>query len=148
MKLNFKTFFIVLPLLIVLGLVLMSSKIVDYFNNSSPQVENSQKAVQEITNLLLQIDQITFDTSVLASGYFRSVKSLPYFPMDQSSNSFGKQNPFSSSFIINPGKVATTTVGGIIPSGSRAPGQVGLTSVDLSRPSGIATTTRRTTGRR
>ena len=129
--LNFKTILMLAVLLVVFGLIFAFQPVVDYFNSYNTQVEESQKAVREISDLLLQIDKISFDTSVLSSPYFTSLNTIPAFPIDLSNSAFGKQNPFSSSFFVTPAKAATTTVGGIIPSNQRQEGQAAITTVNL-----------------
>ena len=146
MKLNFKTIIMLTLLVLVFGLIFMFQTIVDYFNGYNTQVVESQKAVTEISDLLLQIDKISFDTNILTSAYFQSLNTIPTFPLDQSPSSFGKPNPFSSTFTITAGKVATSTVGGIIPSNQRQDGQAAITSVNIRQPT--TNTINRRTGRR
>lgn len=143
MKLNFKTLSTLLLLVSVFGLIFMLQTVEGYFNSFGTGVKDSEKAVVEISDLLLQIDKITFETSILTSPYFQSLNAIPNFPLSTSSDSFGKVNPFSSAFFINSAKATSTSVGGIIPSNQRQEGQSSFTTVKVK-----ATTTRRTTTQR
>ena len=89
-----KEIFGIIFLVLVVGLIFSFDYVVSYFNSANSQVEESRKASKEISDLLIQIDQISFDTSVLKSSYFQGLVNIPSFPIDESSSSFGKKNPF------------------------------------------------------
>lgn len=83
------------------------------------EIVESQVATQETTNILLSLDKIKLDTSVLNSSYLESLIPFANFPTDaQTLSNFGKINPFLGSFTIVSSK-ATSSVGALIYSNQR-----------------------------
>jgi hypothetical protein len=116
MKLTFSSFLTVLLFLIVFILIFTKDIIFNSISESTnrQQVEQSEKANKQIADLLLSLDKITLDTTVLRTPYLQSLVQLPTFPIDaQTISNFGKINPFVGNFIVVPGAVPTQ-VGGLI----------------------------------
>jgi hypothetical protein len=85
------------------------------------QIQETQKTTDNTTKVLLSLDKITFDTSVLNSPYFESLVPFVSYPIDaQTLSNFGKANPFIGNFIV-VAPTATTTVGGVVYSSQRQP---------------------------
>jgi hypothetical protein len=107
----------------VLGSIMFQEYMFDFIVglSGSEQIAESQKALQDTTDLLISVDKITFDTSVLSNPYLQSLVNLPTFPIDaQTISNFGKANPFLGSFTVVPTKaVASSTVGAVVYSNQR-----------------------------
>jgi len=120
-KLNIKTILVFLFFATIFGAILGQSYIFSFIASQSgtAEIEDSQKASKETTDLLLSLDKIAFDTSVLNSPYLDSLSPLPNFPLDaQSLSNFGKANPFLGSFIVVSAP-ASSSVGSVIYSNQR-----------------------------
>jgi hypothetical protein len=108
----------------LLGSIMFQQYIFDFIVglSGSEQIAESQKALQDTTDLLISVDKITFDTTVLANPYLQTLVNLPNFPIDaQTISNFGKVNPFIGNFIVVPTKVtASTTVGAVVYSNQRS----------------------------
>ncbi len=84
------------------------------------QIQESQKTTNEATNLLLSLDRIPFDTSVLSLPYLQTLNSFPSFPIDtETLSNFGKANPFVGSFTVVTNS-ASSSVGGVVYSNQRS----------------------------
>lgn len=88
-------------------------------NTDAVRLEESQKTNKKIAELLISLDKIKFDTTVLQTPYLQSLTRLQQFPIDaQTLTNFGKANPFIGNFIVAP-VAATTSVGAVIYSNQR-----------------------------
>lgn len=84
------------------------------------QIQDSQQATKETTDLLLSLDKIKLNTSVLQSSYLQSLTKFPSFPIDaQTLSNFGKLNPFLGNFVVVSDK-ASSSVGAIVYSNQRS----------------------------
>jgi hypothetical protein len=122
LKLGFSSYMGLIIILLVFGCILMKDSVFELVLNftGGDQIAESQQANQEVTALLLSVDKITFDTSILNSGYLQSLTPFPDFPVDTVTlSNFGKANPFIGNFIVVP-DTATSSVGSVIYSSQRS----------------------------
>lgn len=83
------------------------------------QIQESKASIAETTNLLLSLDKISFDTSVLSLPYLQDLTQFPSYPIDaETLSNFGKTNPFIGSFIVVTNQASTST-GGVVYSTQR-----------------------------
>ena len=119
-KLSFSFVVGIMFFLTLFSMILFRDTVFDLIIGGSGTVEisESQQAAQQTAELLLSLENITLDTSVLATPYFNSIIPIPDFPLDaQTLSNFGKANPFIGNFsVIQPG---TSTVGGVVYSANR-----------------------------
>lgn len=93
--------------------------ILEYTGNT--QIEESQHATEEMTKIILDLEKIKFDTSVLKSPYLESLVIFLVFPIDaETLANFGKTNPFIGTFSVVSSKATTSAVGGVVYSAQRA----------------------------
>lgn len=122
LKITFSTYLRLTFFLLIFVLILTKDFVFEQIIvfTGSNEIEESQRATAEITNLLLAVDKISFDTKILSSSYLQSLTSMPIFPIDSESLiNFGKANPFIGNFIlVNPS--TTTAVGGVVYSNQRS----------------------------
>ena len=122
LKLDIKTIGGILFFIIIFGSIFLKSYIFVFLTSSSgtAEIQASQKASKDTADLLLSLDKITLDTTILNSPYLQSLITLPSFPLDaRTLSNFGKANPFFGSFIVVPTS-ASTSVGAVIYSGQRS----------------------------
>jgi len=82
-------------------------------------VQEAKTSTIETTNLLLSLDKISFDTSVLSLPYVQTLVQFPSYPIDsQTLSNFGKTNPFIGSFTVVTEQASSST-GGVVYSGQR-----------------------------
>lgn len=125
-KLGISSYFGIIFLVLLFGMIYSKDLIFSYILEATgeSQIQESQKATQETATVLLSLDKITFDTSVLNSNYLSSLTPFVNFPIDAAAlENFGKANPFLGNFIVVPTK-ATTSVGAVVYSANR-PGNNG-----------------------
>jgi hypothetical protein len=122
LKFNFTTYLGLLFLVLIFAMIYFQDFIFDIITTQTGGTEilQSEKATKETADLLISLDKITLDTSVLNSTYLQSLGQLPSFPIDAAAlSNFGKANPFLGSFIIVPSRVASSSVGGVVYSNQR-----------------------------
>lgn len=134
LHLGIKEILMLILLTFIFGLIFSFDKVVALFDNQGTEIKASRQATKELSNLILDLDQVNFDTSVLSSAYFTRLSNLPTFPIDETNAAFGKVNPFTANFNFTSTPVATTTIGGIIYSNQREDGQGALTAVRVAPP--------------
>lgn len=82
-------------IVILLGLLILAYKTMFVSDTSDLSFEENIAASARVESILSQIESISFDTSIVESENFNSLKSieipLPALPV-------GKKNPFSSNF--------------------------------------------------
>lgn len=121
-KLDFKTIVGLIFFLSLFVAIFTKSYIFDFLigQSGTAEIEASQKAAKDTADLLLSLDKINLDTTILSSTYLQSLQVLPSFPLDaRTLSNFGKANPFLGNFTVvsNP---ATTSVGSVIYSSQRS----------------------------
>lgn len=116
-------FYVGITILVVLFISIytrdqINSLVLDY--TGEVQIQDAQKSINDTTSLLLSLDKISFDTSILSLPYLQTLSSFPNFPIDALTvSNFGKANPFVGSFTVVT-DAASASVGGIIYSGQRS----------------------------
>ncbi len=106
---------------LLLAAIFMKETIFDFIIQSTGanQIEESRAATKETADLLLSLDKIKLDTSILSSTYFQSLSPLASFPIDALTlSNFGKANPFLGNFTVVSAP-ATSSVGALIYSNQR-----------------------------
>ncbi len=131
-NLTFKDYFAILLLIIAICIVYFSDMIIQKIQEMNTSLDSSQKVSQEIAKLVLSLDKISLDTSILNTPYLQNIKILPQFPLDSASPSiFGKPNPFTGNFITVPSAATTTTVGAIQYATQRDEGTASVRTVNI-----------------
>ena len=122
LSLSLSSYIGMLLLLSLLLAIYAEESIVNFVleNTGQQQIAESANATKQMSELILSLDKIKFDTTVLNSAYLENVKPFPNFPVDATTlANFGKANPFIGSFSVVT-EVASTTVGGVVYSNQRA----------------------------
>lgn len=130
-KIGFKEFLIIIILVVSFGLIFFVQDIAGFFNSSITQIEESRKASKEMSDLLIELDKINFDTTILDSSYFYTLNNIPNYPIDTNDSSYGKANPFAGGFTVISSTPDTQTVGGIVTSTQRSDGQSNVRTVNV-----------------
>jgi hypothetical protein len=73
LKLNFKTIMGILFFLILFILIFFKQNIFAILIAENKEVQDSQKASKEMADILLSLDKITLDTTVLKSNYLQAL---------------------------------------------------------------------------
>lgn len=122
LKLNFSTILGLLFFLVIFFAILFKESVFSFIVSlgGNDVVVSSQKAAKDTADLLLSLDKITLDTSILGTPYLQNLNNLPNFPLDaQTLSNFGKTNPFLGSFTVVPTS-ASSSVGSVIYSNQRS----------------------------
>lgn len=121
LKLNFSTILGILFFVLIFFAILFKDSVFEFISSqgNSDAIENSQKVAKDTADLLLSVEKISLDTSILSTPYLQNLTHLPDFPIDAKTlSNFGKANPFLGGFIVVP-DTATSSVGGVVYSNQR-----------------------------
>lgn len=134
-NLSFKDYLIILILLLSIVIIYFSEDIISQIKSFDTSVEESQKASADIAKLVLSLDKISLDTSILNLPYLQNVRPLPQFPVDITSPGiFGKTNPFVGSLNSSLPAATTTQIGGVQYAAQRDQGTASVRTVNVSQP--------------
>lgn len=120
-KMNIGTMLGIAFFLILFLAILFKDSVFSFITSQSngDVVQSSQKAAKDTADLLLSLDKISLNTSILSAPYLQNLIPLPNFPIDaQTLSNFGKANPFLGGFVV-VSSPATTSVGAVIYSNQR-----------------------------
>lgn len=144
LKLNFSTILGILFFVLIFFAILFKDSVFGFIDSQGnpDAIANSQKVAKDTADLLLAVENISLDTSILSNPYLQNLTRLPDFPIDAKTlSNFGKANLFLGGFIVVP-DTATSSVGGVVYSNQRE-----LNNGNSLRPVRPTTTTRTTNQR-
>lgn len=134
LNLKFKDYIAILLIILSILMIYFSDTIIQRISEMDNSIDESQKASAEIAKLVLSLDKISLDTSVLNASYLMNVKTLPQFPLTLSGQGiFGKFNPFLGNIQISTPQATTTQVGAVQYATQRDAGQSSVRVINVNQ---------------